>query len=307
MIAAGGYLVVTDARNYGAGSGDPGVHTAFSLSPYGFTVCVSSNANGVAGGYQVQQAFGATPAGISAGLYHQFDRQHRLRAAVEPDVRRRSEFSRRGQCGHSVCLADRHQRTHVRSVAADGRGSGGRLYRRRRLRIRRTHNRSGTTQSLSQLLSRVPASALRSAGIADGTPGEIGRSRAAQRPPGRPMRSRRRNLHGLRRLQPHRSKRQSARPTARRNTRSPIPADRRPSRSIRAPPSTGNSPWARSSRTAPARFRCSSPAERPRSRPNRRSPIRSSSSRRGWILIVGSPTLTSFATQSGLTTLAPGR
>ena len=38
------------------------------MSPYGFDVFLSSNANGVAGGYQEDQSFGATPAGISAGL-----------------------------------------------------------------------------------------------------------------------------------------------------------------------------------------------------------------------------------------------
>ena len=68
LIAADGYFVLGDAANYGAGSGDPGVHTAFRLSPYGFTVAVSSNSGGAAGGYQVNQSFGATPAGISAGL-----------------------------------------------------------------------------------------------------------------------------------------------------------------------------------------------------------------------------------------------
>ena len=67
-IAAGGYLVLSDSRNYGAGSGDPGVHTPFSLNKYGFSVCLSSNAGGVAGGYQAQQTLGATPAGISAGF-----------------------------------------------------------------------------------------------------------------------------------------------------------------------------------------------------------------------------------------------
>lgn len=69
IIGAGGYLVLTDSRNYGAASGDPGVHTPFGLSKYGFTVALSSNAAGAAGGYQMQQTFGATPAGASAGLY----------------------------------------------------------------------------------------------------------------------------------------------------------------------------------------------------------------------------------------------
>lgn len=69
VIAAGGFLVLTDAHNYGAGSGDPGALTPFSLSKYGFTVALSSNAGGMAGGYQVQQSFGATPAGASAGRY----------------------------------------------------------------------------------------------------------------------------------------------------------------------------------------------------------------------------------------------
>jgi hypothetical protein len=67
-VAAGSYLVLSDAKNYGPGSGDPGAKAPFVLSKYGFTVCLSSNYNGAAGGYQVQQTYGATPPGISAGL-----------------------------------------------------------------------------------------------------------------------------------------------------------------------------------------------------------------------------------------------
>ncbi|MGA2035092.1 MAG: lamin tail domain-containing protein, partial [Thermoguttaceae bacterium] len=67
-IAAGGYLVLTDAKNYGPGSGDSGAKTPFTLSKYGFTVCLSSNAGGVAGGYQVEEDYGASPPGISVGL-----------------------------------------------------------------------------------------------------------------------------------------------------------------------------------------------------------------------------------------------
>jgi hypothetical protein len=67
-IGPGSYLVLTDAKNYGPNSGDPGVVLPFVLNKYGFTVCLSSNAGGVPGGYQQQQTYGATPPGISAGL-----------------------------------------------------------------------------------------------------------------------------------------------------------------------------------------------------------------------------------------------
>ena len=67
-IAANGYLVVTDANNYG-NSADPGAKTRFTLSPYGFMLTLSSNAGGVAGGYRDVEAFGSTPSGVSVGRY----------------------------------------------------------------------------------------------------------------------------------------------------------------------------------------------------------------------------------------------
>ena len=112
VIVAGGYLVLSDALNYGAGSGDPGVHTPFGLSPDGFDVHLSSNAGGMAGGYRIDQAFGATPAGSRPG-------GTRIRPARRPSsscrahIRRRSELSGRRQYGDPLCLADRRQRTDV--------------------------------------------------------------------------------------------------------------------------------------------------------------------------------------------------
>jgi len=55
-IAAGSYLVLTSAV------------VPFSLSKDGFTVCLSSNAGGAAGGYRIEQDYGATPPGMSVGL-----------------------------------------------------------------------------------------------------------------------------------------------------------------------------------------------------------------------------------------------
>src|SRR5208282_5917250 len=82
--------------NYGSGSGDPGAKIPFSLNKYGFTVCLSSNvplmpaetissiaysgttatvttisvalAGGVAGGYQEQEIYGASPPSMAVGL-----------------------------------------------------------------------------------------------------------------------------------------------------------------------------------------------------------------------------------------------
>ena len=67
-IAPGAYLVLTDAKNYGSASGDPGAKIPFSLNKYGFTASLSSNAGGVAGGYQEQDTYGASPPGMAVGL-----------------------------------------------------------------------------------------------------------------------------------------------------------------------------------------------------------------------------------------------
>ena len=66
--------------------------TPFRLNPYGFDVFLSSNANGVAGGYQESQSFGASPPGISAGLITDSTAEHGFRAAFEPDVRQPAEL-----------------------------------------------------------------------------------------------------------------------------------------------------------------------------------------------------------------------
>ena len=67
-IAAGAYLVLSDSKNYGPGSGDSGALVPFSLNKYGFSVYLSSNANGAAGGYQEEETYGATPLGVAVGL-----------------------------------------------------------------------------------------------------------------------------------------------------------------------------------------------------------------------------------------------
>jgi hypothetical protein len=68
-LAAGAYLVLTDEQNYGVGSGDSGVHTAFSLSERGGDLYLSSNAGGSAGGYREHVGIDYAPAGVSQGLY----------------------------------------------------------------------------------------------------------------------------------------------------------------------------------------------------------------------------------------------
>jgi hypothetical protein len=69
IIAAGGYLVLTDARNYGSGSGDPGAHVAFALPVLGGDVYLSSNYSGVPGGYREHVNIDYAPAGVSQGLF----------------------------------------------------------------------------------------------------------------------------------------------------------------------------------------------------------------------------------------------
>ena len=73
VIPAGGYLVLTQAANFGIGSGDPGSAAGFGLSEYGFDLYLSSSAlvsgSTVAGGYREHVDFSATPAGYPTGLY----------------------------------------------------------------------------------------------------------------------------------------------------------------------------------------------------------------------------------------------
>jgi hypothetical protein len=68
-LAAGAYLVLTDERNYGAGSGDPGAHVAFALPERGGDLYLSSNCSGLAGGYREHVNIDYAPAGVSQGLY----------------------------------------------------------------------------------------------------------------------------------------------------------------------------------------------------------------------------------------------
>jgi hypothetical protein len=68
-LAAGAYLVLTDERNYGPGSGDPGAHAAFSLPERGGDLYLCSNWSGSAGGYREHVNVDYTPAGVSQGLY----------------------------------------------------------------------------------------------------------------------------------------------------------------------------------------------------------------------------------------------
>ena len=86
-IAAGAYLVVTDAQNYGAGSGDPGVHVAFALPVLGGDLYLSSNYAGVPGGYREHVNIDYAPVGVSQGLYHEIDGRDRFLAAANAHVR----------------------------------------------------------------------------------------------------------------------------------------------------------------------------------------------------------------------------
>jgi hypothetical protein len=73
VIAAGGYLLVTQTYNFGDGASDAGCLVGFGLSEYGDAVYLSSlavvNGTAVAGGYREHVDFGATPNGYTVGLY----------------------------------------------------------------------------------------------------------------------------------------------------------------------------------------------------------------------------------------------
>ena len=139
-IAAGAYLVLTDAKNYGPGSGDPGAMIPFALNKYGFTVCLSSNVPalpGVAGGYQEEETYGATPR-ASRSAWSRPRRAERTSCSLQLPAsgRRRAASIRPGQ-QPGLRFADRHDRVAIRSGRAHGGGIGRRLYRRRRLRVPR--------------------------------------------------------------------------------------------------------------------------------------------------------------------------
>ncbi|MCD6304511.1 MAG: lamin tail domain-containing protein, partial [Planctomycetes bacterium] len=77
IIPAGGYLVLTQDDNFGAGSGDAGSREGFALSEFGDDVylCnymvadVGGTATDVPGSYREHVDFGASPNGTSFGLY----------------------------------------------------------------------------------------------------------------------------------------------------------------------------------------------------------------------------------------------
>lgn len=73
VLLPGGYLVLTQGDNFGLGASDPGSRIGFGFSEYGDAAYLSSNALAggalVAGGYREHVDFGATPAGLSVGLY----------------------------------------------------------------------------------------------------------------------------------------------------------------------------------------------------------------------------------------------
>jgi hypothetical protein len=69
VIAAGGYLVLTDDRNYGVGSGDSGAHVPFSLPVLGGDLYLSSNFANLAGGYREHVDVDYAPVGVSQGIY----------------------------------------------------------------------------------------------------------------------------------------------------------------------------------------------------------------------------------------------
>ncbi|MFI5379426.1 MAG: PA14 domain-containing protein, partial [Tepidisphaerales bacterium] len=68
IIAAGGFQVLTAARDFG-NTGNPACHTAFALSGHGGQLYLSSNSSGLPGGYRDKDDYGASPAGMPIGLY----------------------------------------------------------------------------------------------------------------------------------------------------------------------------------------------------------------------------------------------
>ena len=66
-LAAGGYLVLTEAAHFGAAATDPGRLTAFSLSGTGGDVYLASNASGAPGGYRDHVSLEMSPADTSLG------------------------------------------------------------------------------------------------------------------------------------------------------------------------------------------------------------------------------------------------
>ena len=68
-ITPHGFIVFTEENDFGTGSGDPGARVPFALSEHGEEVYLSSQANGVAGGYRERVDFGATPRGVSVGVH----------------------------------------------------------------------------------------------------------------------------------------------------------------------------------------------------------------------------------------------
>lgn len=70
IVPAGGYFVLTESGDFGATSGDPGALVPFALSGHGDAVYVTaSDATGDLFGYREEQAFAASLAGESIGLY----------------------------------------------------------------------------------------------------------------------------------------------------------------------------------------------------------------------------------------------
>ena len=209
MIAAGGYLVETDTNNYGAGIGRSGRPHGVPLESRWVrrvSVVECQRRRGRLSGEPVVRRYAGRNLRRAA---HRLDRRHRLRAAFEPDVWNRPELQRRGQRRHVVCLADRHQRVDVRSGAADGRGNGRRLHRCGRFRIPRALQPFGDDAVAGQLLSRQ-WSRLHVRLVWRRRERRI--RHAGKRRHGHLVnqRSRRRNVHRLCRLQPHRSRRQCA-------------------------------------------------------------------------------------------------
>jgi len=68
-IGAGAYRVFTEVEHFGPGSDDPGRQTAFALSEHGDDVYLSSGSGTVVGGYREHVDFGASPNGVSFGLW----------------------------------------------------------------------------------------------------------------------------------------------------------------------------------------------------------------------------------------------
>ncbi len=206
ILAADGYLVLSDAKNYGASSGDPGVKTAFALGPYGFGVYLSSNVHGLAGGYRDVETFGATPPGVAVGRYTTSAGVTDFVMLSTPMFGTAPNYA--GAANSSATYVppvDIDQVMYAPAAPTAAESADG--YTSPDFQYIQLTNRSSTTQSLSSLYL--------SGGIGfsfgwypDGTAGESENARVGRYGHLANVRPDRRFLYRLCRLQPHRPQRQ---------------------------------------------------------------------------------------------------